>query len=76
MAKKTEKDKKPSSAGVTGTYVYDERLDRLVKVSDRIPRVASKAGKAGAEGNCEAPEGGFGDCGRSACGGGSCAMDD
>lgn len=72
MGKKKGKERPP--AGVTGTYVYDEKLDRLVKVSDRIPRVASKAGKAGEA--CEAPEGDLGACGRSACGGGSCAMDE
>lgn len=44
---------------VTGTYAYDKKLGRLVKVSDRVRRRAKP------------PE--VGPCGRSACAGGRCA---
>lgn len=49
----------------TGTYVYDKKLGKVVKVSDRVPKAASKKGGA------SAPE--TGPCGRSACAGGRCA---
>ncbi len=54
---------------IAGTYVYDKKLKKVVKVSSCIPKVASKS-RAGA--------GDFptsaGPCGRTECGGGSCAM--
>lgn len=58
--------KKKESAG--GTYVYDKELGRVVKISDRVPKVASK-GRGGAR---SSPE--VGPCGRprSSCGGGRC----
>jgi hypothetical protein len=48
----------------TGTYIYDKELGKVVKVSDRVPKAASKKGKRLAE---------AGPCGRSACAGGRCA---
>lgn len=53
--------------GIGGTYVYDKELGKVVKVSDRIPRVSSKKGRSTAK-SSESP------CGRSVCGGGGCAM--
>ncbi len=49
----------------TGTYVFDEKKGKVVKVSDRVPKAASKKGKG-----ASAPE--VGPCGRSACAGGRC----
>ncbi|MFA6092562.1 MAG: hypothetical protein WCU88_03765 [Elusimicrobiota bacterium] len=63
-AKKTPKKNDP-----TGTYVYDPKLGKVVKVSSDIPSVASKAGDktaCGAKSPFDAPCGG-GDCGGS-CG--------
>lgn len=55
---KTKKSKKTKArdSGITGRYVYDPKTDRLVKVSDRTPGIASKGGSS-------APMG---------CGGGPC----
>lgn len=53
----TAKTKKKSPS-IAGTYVYDKELGKVVQVSDRIPKVASK-------GRGAAPE--AGPCGRSAC---------
>ncbi|MDE1976752.1 MAG: hypothetical protein KGL04_11240 [Elusimicrobia bacterium] len=50
---------------VTGTYVYDAELGKVVKVSGRVPKVASHGGGS--------PTGDVGPCGRSACAGGRCA---
>ncbi|TBR18951.1 hypothetical protein EPO15_14745 [bacterium] len=50
----------PADSGITGRYVYDEKTDRLVKVSDRIPSVASKSSSRPTP--C-----GSGPCGRSRC---------
>ena len=36
-------EEKPRES-VSGTYVYDEHSDSIVKISDRIPSVASKSG--------------------------------
>lgn len=68
MAKTKKRRAKPAlraERGATGTYVYDEASDRVVKISDRIPSVSAK-GKAKASAA-------VGPCGRSQCGGGSCA---
>ena len=46
-AKTTKKQPQPALNQVAGTYVYDKDLDRVVKVSNRVPKVASK-GKASA----------------------------
>lgn len=54
----------PKKSAPTGTYKYDAKLKRLVKVSDGVPGL-KKAGSV------PAPSGG--PCGRSACGGGRCA---
>ena len=59
------KTKKRETPG--GTYVYDQKLGKVVKVSDRVPKVASKSSKLSME---------VGPCGRSACGGGRCAGGD
>jgi len=61
---KKKQPKRPDS-GATGTYVYDEKTDRIVKVSDRIPSVASK-GKGGSSDSPKTPPCGGG------CGGGVC----
>ncbi|MFH2204388.1 MAG: hypothetical protein ABIJ96_14820 [Elusimicrobiota bacterium] len=59
MAKKKKKDQKP--AGITGRYVYDKELGEIVKVSDEVPGVASKASSGPPLGPCGRP-----------CDGGSC----
>ena len=59
---------------VAGTYVYDPELDRIVKVSNRIPGVAAKANRGLGEGGNEGEFGGESGCNRTECGGGSCAM--
>jgi hypothetical protein len=60
---------KKSDAKKTGTYKYDKSSDKIVKVSDSIPKVASKGGGGSAEdsdaGPCGRPSG---DCGMGACG--------
>ena len=61
MASKIKKDE---TAG--GTYVYDKELGEIVKISDRVPKVASKSSR-------RSPSSAAGPCGRSACGGGRCA---
>ena len=62
--KKAPSRKKPEKKeeSVSGTYVYDAESDRIVKVSDRIPSVASKSG-AHSHGS---------PCGQGPCSGGSC----
>jgi hypothetical protein len=45
-----------ADSGITGRYVYDPKTDRLVKVSDRTPSLASKSSSSSP----------------SACGGGPC----
>ncbi|HVA67648.1 MAG TPA: hypothetical protein VNK24_12130 [Elusimicrobiota bacterium] len=50
---------------VTGTYIYDAELGKIVKVSDRVPKVASHGGASISQD--------VGPCGRSACAGGRCA---
>ncbi|MFA5137708.1 MAG: hypothetical protein WC728_00635 [Elusimicrobiota bacterium] len=59
---KKKQPKRPDS-GITGTYVYDEKSDKIVKVSDRIPSVASK-GKGASLPDC----GGGPACGGDCCG--------
>lgn len=61
MAKNAKRTKKDDGPG--GTYVYDKERGRMVRVSDRIPKVSSKAGRS-AQAPCGRP--------RSACGGGGC----
>ena len=56
------KTRKKTAPSATGTYVWDKRAGKLVQVSDRPPKAASKR---------RAPQ--AGPCGRSACGGGRCA---
>ncbi len=66
---KTKRAPKTTSKtpGITGTYVYDKDSDSVVKISDRIPSVASKKGSSSSM-----PD--MGPCGKptSECGGGSC----
>lgn len=64
--KLSETDNSKRESG-SGKYRFDRKLGRLVKVSDRIPGVSARGESAGAE---------AGPCGRTECGGGSCAMDD
>jgi hypothetical protein len=33
-----------SEKSITGTYVYDKKLGKMVKVSDRIPSASKKEG--------------------------------
>lgn len=65
MTKRTETKK-------TGTYKYDKSTGNIVKVSDSIPKVASKGGAA-SSGDADT-----GPCGRPSgdCGMGACGMDD
>ena len=49
-----------------GTYVFDAKSGKVVKTSDRIPKVASK-GKPSPSSSKTGP------CGRTQCGGGRCA---
>jgi hypothetical protein len=60
-AKRTRKD--PTDRAATGTYRYDKKTGKIVRVSDRVPKVSSK----GKRSSPSLP------CGRSGpCGGGSC----
>lgn len=52
---------------ITGTYKYDPKLGRVVKVSDRVPGL-KKSGGGSSDPGAE-----VGPCGRSECGGGTCA---
>lgn len=54
MTKTKAKPAKKAKAkeSVTGRYVYDAKTDRIVKVSDRIPGVASKHGSAPSGADC------------------------
>jgi hypothetical protein len=55
--------KAPTDAAATGSYRYDKETGEIVRVSDRVPKVASKA-----KGSAPALP-----CGRRGpCGGGSC----
>ncbi|TPW22000.1 MAG: hypothetical protein FD126_120 [Elusimicrobia bacterium] len=58
MATKTRKRKPAGKApsSITGRYVYDPKTDRLVKVSDRTPSVASSPSACGG-GPCRRPGG-------------------
>lgn len=64
---KLKTKKKPAKAapetGIGGTYVYDREKGAMVRVSDRVPGVASKGKRT--------PEPGP-SCGRGACGRGGC----
>ncbi|MDD5304943.1 MAG: hypothetical protein PHS14_17740 [Elusimicrobia bacterium] len=60
-AKRTRKSSTDRAA--TGTYRYDKKTGKIVRVSDRVPKVSSK----GKRSSSSLP------CGRSGpCGGGSC----
>ena len=50
---------------VTGTYVFDKELNKVVKVSDDIPGVSAKGKQSGGD-----MEG----CDPSSCGNGMCPM--
>ena len=54
-----------AAAEATGTYVYDPALGKIVKVSGRVPKIASHGKNVSADD--------AGPCGRSECAGGSCA---
>ena len=41
-----------AGSGITGRYVYDPKTDRLVKVSDRTPSLASKTSSSSAPAGC------------------------
>jgi len=69
-ASRTPKEKPSQKDAATGTYVYDPKLKKVVKVSSDIPSVASKA-----SGGTDAGSFPSGDnpCGGT-CGTGSCPM--
>ncbi|MEK7232440.1 MAG: hypothetical protein AAB268_01380 [Elusimicrobiota bacterium] len=55
--------KTPADRAATGTYRYDKKTGKIIRVSDRVPKVSSK----GKSSSPSLP------CGRSGpCGGGSC----
>ena len=58
----TKRIKSKQDDGPGGTYVYDKDLGKVVKVSSRVPKVASKGKKSGGQ---------VGPCGR-VCGDGPC----
>jgi hypothetical protein len=61
--------KKDDDKGITGTYRYDPKTDKIVKVSDRIPSVASKMkGDTPCGDSC----GDTGSCGTGSCPAGGC----
>jgi hypothetical protein len=55
----------------TGTYIFDKKLGKVVKVSSQIPSVAAKASARPA---CGIPEGEGSPCGTEC--GGACPMGD
>ena len=55
-----------TDGNTTGSYVFNKELNRVVKISSAIPKVASHGSEATSED--------VGPCGREECGGGSCAM--
>lgn len=61
---KTSRKKKETS--VVGTYVYDKKLGRLVKVSDRIPRVSARS-QSSDDASCGQGACASGPCGRGMC---------
>ncbi|HBL16549.1 MAG: hypothetical protein A2X36_07965 [Elusimicrobia bacterium GWA2_69_24] len=65
MKKRIEKKAKPAPAGsgITGTYIYDRELGKIVKISDRVPSVAAKVRKTAAK---SLP------CSDGGCSGGAC----
>lgn len=69
--KRNSADRPAGGTSVGGTYVYDKEQGKLVKVSDRVPKVASKRGASSASGM--ACGGGACDDG-GGCGGGACGM--
>ena len=67
---RTSKQPGKAADGATGTYVYDPKLKKVVKVSSDIPSVASKASGSADAGSFPS---GDNPCG-GACGTGSCPM--
>ena len=65
MPPKTSKRprKSPADDAATGTYRYDKETGEIVRVSDRVPKVASKAKGPAPEMPCGR---------RGPCGGGGC----
>ena len=53
----------PTDRAATGTYRYDKKSGKVVRVSDRVPKVASKAKGPSQELPCGR---------RGPCGGGGC----
>ena len=58
MTKNKHSQTEPKADGTTGTYVYDKKLGKVVKVSDHVPGVSSK----GQGGGFDMPSGGEGGC--------------
>jgi len=73
MTKKTHSPAGPKTDDTTGTYVYDKKLGKVVKVSSHVPKVSSKGQSGGFDmpsdgGGCEGcPSGGS--CGMGGMGG-------
>ena len=63
------KKKTTLSEEPTGTYVFDKKLGKVVKVSSRIPAVSNKSQGAASSGDFSPP------CGNSSCpSAGTCGM--
>ena len=62
--KTSQRASSPKTEEVTGTYVFDKKTGKIVKLSGRVPKVSSKSGK----GASDMP----GPCGMGPCGGGAC----
>ena len=54
---------KNKTDGATGTYRFDKKKGKIVRVSDRVPKVASK----GKGPSSSLPCGGSGPCGGGRC---------
>ena len=68
---KIKSSPKPVDKSITGTYRYDRATGQVVRVSDRVPKVASKGAGAASdcgESSCDSGGPGPGGC----CGGGAC----
>jgi hypothetical protein len=59
MSDPKEENKKET---MTGRYVYDKKLGKVVKVSDEIPGLKKKASASSGEGGCPMNTGGH-NCG-------------
>jgi hypothetical protein len=65
---KSERQTKEMTS-VTGTYRYDKKLKRVVKISDHIPSLSFRAAEFDSSESQD-----VGPCGKEECAGGTCAM--